>query len=106
MNKDRIPDNPVHAGMPLAVSSISILLHYYHSPDDHPDMSGDDRMTWFANRDRLKTEQLLEEREKDCARGPVYRLTARGECYVRGLLAVPLPVQEWRIPASIDRRSS
>ncbi len=84
---------------PMTPYEIEILLHYYYSAVDHPSMAEAGSNAWAVNRDRLKEKDLLMCRDSG-GRGPVYKLTERGDYYVReGLLKVPLPVQRWEIPA-------
>lgn len=84
---------------------LGILIHYYGSAEDHADL---DRRPpiWQPTIDAFVSEGLLELNKRIApADGPqtVYVLTERGRVFVeQGLQQVPLPVQQWVMPAKED----
>lgn len=84
---------------PLTIYEVEILLRYYYSPDDHPDMDGGSKAWKFA-RANLVTHGLLQERPREelDGRASLYHITERGKFYVEdGIMRVPLPEASWRI---------
>lgn len=80
----------------MAVLQLSILLHYYCHPDDWP---GDNtNETVFKCFSELLIWDLLAAEPQISSCRSEYRITKRGEAYVRGILETPLPVQQWVIP--------
>lgn len=78
---------------------LDILLHYYGHADDHSVMF-DNPPIWTATRDAFKAEELLGERPAGkSGSDSLYYLTDRGKAYIEAVLAVPLPVSRWVLPA-------
>jgi len=74
---------------------LDILLHYFCRASDPEAM---DSPIWRETIHGFMDNDLLTP-NADSARGTSYRLTERGEFYVRAVLATPLPVSRWEIPA-------
>mgnify|MGYP003394036502 CR=1 FL=1 len=73
---------------------LEFLLHYFYSPEPP---TGDSYMS-AAGQEGLRSllkENLLSQDREDPTK---YHITERGEVYVKHLLEVPLPVQQWAIP--------
>jgi len=71
---------------------ISILLHYHVSADDY--RNGDFSAPAVRNAiDEFRRDGFLAE-----AVETYYRITEKGQFYVKALCAVPLPVTTWIIP--------
>ena len=78
---------------------ISILLHYHYSAEDY--QQGD-----FATQavreamDKFRDQEELLEFHVGSKRR-TYRLTPRGEAFIKAILALPLPVCVWVIPNGV-----
>lgn len=81
---------------------LDILLHYHARTNEYAD--GDPYvMTAPAVRDAINRfvgeDGLLKYRDRQqSGRSGTYELTERGRVYVEHVLALPLPVQTWKMP--------
>jgi DNA-binding PadR family transcriptional regulator len=74
---------------------IKLLLHYFTTPDDHPDVERDPPV-WRPTIQQFLADGLLEHGdERDEA---TYRISDRGKAFCEALLVVPLPVMRWVTP--------
>lgn len=77
---------------------IDILLHYHCSGCDYRE--GDYSAPAVREAiDWMRAESQLIENDNESARR-CYKLSERGQVYVNALMAVPLPVQVWVMPAT------
>lgn len=81
----------------LTLSQISILLHYYYSPEEHADCQANSR-AWRSAVDGLVREELLKPNTTRDGSAS-YQTTDRAAVYVEAIRALPLPVQSWAMPA-------
>ena len=72
---------------------LRILLHYFCCTDDPQEIGAP---IWDSTvKQFVADEMLIAHDDKDY---PRFRISPRGEFYVRAILATPLPVQRWEIP--------
>jgi len=78
---------------------IDVLLWYHARAGDHPKMA-ENPPVWRPTINSFMELDLLEPMPKDDRTwNACYRITERGDFYVRhGLCAVPLPEKTWQIP--------
>jgi hypothetical protein len=81
-------------GFGMSPYEIGILLHYYGTMHDHPDMMSNPPI-WRPTIDRFIGEDLIRANTDDSV-DRRYALTARGEFFVtHGLCELEPPRQEW-----------
>lgn len=77
---------------------IEMLLHYHYSGVDYRE--GDFQAPSVREGiDWLRDEARMIEND-DESRRRTYKLSERGEIYVKALMTVPLPVQVWAMPTT------
>lgn len=81
----------------LSLGAIGILLHYYYSPEEHPDCR-DNPPHWRISIDDLMQKGLLTYREQPSQFGATYQTTERAMVYVEAIRSLPLPEQQWLMP--------
>jgi len=74
---------------------IQILLHYYVSRADHPNLGYPALHDVVEN---FLSKGLLVERQQGDSGDGAYEITDGGRLYVQTLMDVPLPVQKWVMP--------
>lgn len=74
---------------------IGVILHYYISPEDHPDTKRSPASSAHLEHAlaTLYSEDLLT--QNGSQQGRSLLLTERGKAYAEALQQVPLPVQKW-----------
>lgn len=83
--------------MTLTPYEIEIVLHYYYSPEEHPECAGNSP-AWRSSVDMLLAEGVLQLRKEPSQYGATYESTERSRVYIEALKDVPLPVQKWVMP--------
>ena len=76
---------------------LDILLHYYSIAEDHPVVNRKPPI-WPETRKAFLDEGLMELVPMGEVRWATYRLTERGQAYIKAILEVPLPVKKWVMP--------
>jgi hypothetical protein len=86
----------------MTLSEIGLLLHYYYSPEEHPDIESGGKGWVRQGLASLIHFGLVAPRQVRCESGSSYEVLERGSVYVKAIQAVPLPVQVWVIPDAGD----
>lgn len=85
----------------VCVGTFEVVLHYFYTPIDVPDALEPGSNNYLSIKEAERHGLLVLTRQSD-AKGS-WRLTDRGECLARAIMALPLPEQKWRMP-TIDTR--
>lgn len=80
----------------MTIYELEVLLWYWVRTEDHPDM-GLNPPNWKGSIMNLEDRKLLEAYEGD---NTSYRVTERGEVYIKAIQRLPLPEQRWVMPES------
>ena len=76
---------------------LDILFHYYVSPIEHRVVI-DNPPIWARTRQWFLDENLLQVRKQHSIHGATYEVTGRAMCLINHIMALPLPVNDWRMP--------
>ena len=81
---------------------IEVALHYFYSPNDHPDIDVpgyQQALANFLDNGMLVARDMAEDSQAEASK---YKSTDRLRVYCEALKKVPLPVKKWVIPACKD----